>query len=335
MKKLFILHLVLVSSWLCAQIADIPFKEYIYENKGCNGFKYGDGSLLFIPNDAFCMEDGSACSGPIKIKYRELHTQTDMLVSGINMLLQRNGKDLILESAGMFEIKAECSGKPAKLCQGKSIQVRLKSRRNLRNLQGFIYDEKTTRWFDYGPVFDFSYNKSNPKEDYNNWGSAPRPTGDAAQIFDPEGVEGYVEIKGMMDELPDGYFQGMNIKELGIFNYDAVLHDENAVPMIPEFVVNTGEAIGPVVYVAYEGRNTLIRYTQDDFKERFVLLNTKGIKIFTKLKDGSYATLPANYFAAKNIKLMQGTNQKFILEKQPKKPKTKADLASITKISNT
>ncbi|MCD6069381.1 MAG: hypothetical protein K0S33_4207 [Bacteroidetes bacterium] len=336
MKKSLLPFLFFLSLQLSAQISNVPFMEYAYENKGCSGFKYGDGSLIFVPNDAFCMEDGSACNGAIKIKYREFHTQTDMLVSGLNMILSRGGKNLILESAGMFELRAECNGKPMKLCEGKSIQVRMKCRRNLPNLEGFVYDEKGKRWIDYDQVYDFSYNKANPKNDYNNWGNAPQ-NGDPIQVFEAgsDGMETYKELKNIANDLPDGYFKGMNLKTLGIFNYDGVIKDKDAIPMIPEFAVNTGEAIGETVYVAYAGRNTLVTYYASDFETNFVLLNTKGIKIFTKLKDGSYAILPEGFLDKANIKLMQGTKQKFVLEKQPKKPKTKAELAAVTKISNT
>lgn len=322
-----------------SQISNVPFMEYDYQSTGCTGFKYGTGSLIFVPGNAFCMEDGSACNGKIKIKYREFHSQTDMLVSGLNMLLQREGKDLILESVGMFELRAECDGKPAKLCDGKFIQVRMKCRRNLPNLQAFSYDEQQKRWIDYGQVYDFTYDKSKTNDEPNRWGNSPiNGGGDTVMVesFDGNGESNYQSVvEGMLPELPDGYFKGMNIRNIGIFNYDGVLNDKDAIPMIPEFVVNTGDAIGEVIYVAYAKRNTLITYYQSDFAERFVLLNTKGIKIFTKLKDGSYATLKEGGLDKSNIKLMQGTKQKFILEKQPIKPKTKEELAKVTKISNT
>lgn len=321
-----------------SQISNVPFMEYDYQSNGCTGFKYGTGSLIFIPGNAFCMEDGSACNGKIKIKYREFHSQTDMLVSGLNMLLQRDGKDLILESVGMFELRAECDGKPMKLCDDKVIQVRMKCKRNLPNLQAFSYDEKQNRWIDYGQVYDFSYDKNKPYAEPNRWGNSPINAADSVDVetFDPEGELSYQKVfASMMGELPDGYFKGMNIKNLGIFNYDGVLNDKDAIPIIPEFVVNTGDAIGELVYVAYAKRNTLITYYASDFAERFVLLNTKGIKIFTKLKDGSYATLKEGSLDKSNIKLMQGTKQKFILEKQPIRPKTKEELAKVAKISNT
>jgi hypothetical protein len=316
-----------------AQLENISFMEFEYQNKLCSGFKYGNGTLIFVPSDAFCFADGSSCQGKIKIKYREFHSQTDMLVANLNMLLNRGGKQYILESAGMFEVRAECDGKPMVLCEGKSIQVRMKCRRDLNNLEGFKYNESINRWEDCCKVYDFSYDSTAKTNDMKLWGTGAMDNSAEVYGIDVEGNE-FVDIKKMLGELPQGFFKGMNISSLGIYNYDKVIDDNLAIPMIPEFTVNTGDAIGESVFVAYENRNTLINYTQSDFAERFVLLNTKGIKIFSKLKDGSYATLKEGSLDKMNIKLMQNTKQSFILEKQPLKPKNKAELAKVTKISN-
>ncbi|HEY1038748.1 MAG TPA: hypothetical protein VGF30_05045 [Bacteroidia bacterium] len=347
MKILSTFALLFVFLGSRAQIGNVPFMEYIYQNSGCNGFKYGSGSLIFISANAFVMEDGSDCKGTIKVKYREFHSQTDMVASGLNMLLQRDGKDHLLESAGMFEIRAECNGKPMKMSVGATIQVRMNCRRTLPNLQAFIYDEKLNRWMDYGKVYDFSYDQDSPKKDDALFGSndvtntVERGDGDGmVEMVDSAGNVIYVQPdesywRGFDDkQMPDGYFKGMNLKQLGIFNYDGVIDNKDAVQMIPEFVVNTGEPIGDRIFVAYAKKNTVVYYYPDNFAEKFVLLNTKGIKIFTKLKDGSYATLKEGSLDKANIKLMKGTKQKFVLEKQPIKPKTKEELASVTKINN-
>ncbi len=342
MKILTTIALIFVFFAGKAQIPNVSFMEYNYQTNSCNGFKYGSGSLIFIPANAFVMEDGSACQGSIKVKYREFHTQTDMVVAGLNMLLSRGGKDYILESAGMFELRAECNGKPMKLADGANIQVRMICRRNVKNVEAFVYDEKQRKWLDNGKVYDFSYSQQKPKNDNALWGASGVPSGGTDSVMvetvdgDGNGVyQTMAEAYGFDDKvLPDGFFQGMNLKTLGFFNYDGVIKDIDAVPMIPEFVVNTGDAIDGIVFVAYPSKNSVVTYYKDDFAERFVLLNTKGIKIFTKLKDGSFATLKEGTLDKANIKLMKGTKQKFVLEKQPIKPKTKEELASVTKINN-
>ncbi len=343
MKILTTILLLLAFMGIKAQIPNVSFMEYTYQSNTCNGFKYGSGSLIFIPADAFVMEDGSACKGTIKVKYREFHTQADMVVAGLNMLLKRNAKDYVLESAGMFELRAECNGKQMRLADGVTIQVRMICRRRVKNVEAFVYDEKQRRWLDNGKVYDFSYSQQKPKNDDALWGSSGvvNGGGDSVQVenVDAETGQPYVVTMASMygfdeKQLPDGFFQGMDVKTLGFYNYDGVINDIDAIPMVPEFVVNTGEAMGETIYVAYPSKNSVVSYYADDFAERFVLLNTKGIKIFTKLKDGSFATLKEGFLDKANIKLMKGTKQKFVLDKQPIKPKTKDELASVTKISN-
>lgn len=314
--------------------------QFEYNNSTCNGYQFTSGSFIFIPENAFCFEDGTLCSDKVIIKYREFHTQVDILVAGLNMLAKINGKDATLESIGMFEIKAECKGKPVDLCNGKSVQVRMKCIRNLPNVSAYKYDEIQKRWNVSGKVFDFSFDNDKPYAENNRWGNTPvNPIDSADQemVDEKTGETLIVRVFGpgyIRYPIYDGIFKAMNVQSMGTYNYDGVINDKDAIPMIPEFVINTGEPIGENVYVAYENRNTLVNYNQSDFAERFVLLNTKGIKMFTILKDGSYAVLKPGSLNNVDIKAMKGTKQKFVLEKKPKIPKTKDEIASSTGISN-
>ncbi|MFL5752351.1 MAG: hypothetical protein ACJ76F_03015 [Bacteroidia bacterium] len=339
MKKIFLLFSVISACNVIAQVKDnVPFMEYTYQNGSCNGFKYGTGSLIFIPDNAFCMMDGSACKGTIKVKYREYHSQIDMLVAKLNMFLDKNGKRSMLESAGMFEIAAECNGKPMQLCDGKSIQVRMNCRRNLPDLNAYIYDRKKNLWTEADTkVYDFSYQRDNNNRNNSAlWGSPATSgiSGDSVMEsgVDPEGMEVVRVVTTAVLQLPEGFFKGMNIKSLGIYNYDRVIKEENAIPMIPEFVLSTGEKLNQVVYVAYESTNSLIYYSPDDFAERFVLLNLKGIRMFTMFKDGSVACINQDVIDKMNLENLRGKKFTFTLEKQPKKPVSKEELAKATKL---
>lgn len=335
MKK-FLLLLSFLPVLLTAQVTgmDVPFAEYQYDASTCNGFRHPTGSLIFIPADAFVMEDGSACRGKITIKYRELHTRADMLVSGVNMILLRDGKRRMLESMGMFEIRAECNGKPMKLANGKYVQVRMYCFRDIGKIESFIYDKEKRYWLDAGiPVTDFSYKANdNNANNVKLWGSTQVPGQTIAN--DSAGLEevSYKTIVNILGKLPEGYFKGMNIKTMGIYNYDAVIKDEKAIPFKPVFAVNTGDGIVYPIYVAYEKKNTLIQYWEDDFAERFVLLPEKGIKIFAVLKDGAVALVKPEEMNKLNIPNLKGKEFKFTLEKQPVKPKDKAALAEATRI---
>jgi hypothetical protein len=322
-----------------SQIKNIQFTEYEYFNSNCNGYKYNTGTFFYVPENAFCFDDGTSCKEKITIKYREFHTQVDMLVAGINMIAKLNGKDAILESVGMFEIKAECKGKPVNLCNGKSIQVRMKCNRNLPNIAAYKYDEKLNWWNYNGQVYDFSFDNKKPYEEPNRWGNGPINGIDSVDAIRVDSMGNEVMVRSIAsgyinNPITEGIFKAMNVQSMGIYNYDCVINDKDAVPMIPEFVLNNGEPVVEQIYVAYESRNTLVNYYKDDLSERFVLLNIKGIKIFTILNDGSYAVLKPGSLDNLNLLAMKGTKQKFILEKKPKLPKTKEDVSKLAGISN-
>lgn len=339
MKKLLPLFLFPVCMLAQIKEMDVPFTEYVYESNSCNGYKHFTGSFIFIPADAFVTEDGSACKGKVTLRYREIKNRVDMLASGVNMILMRNNKRKMLESAGMFEIKADCNGKAMKLAPGKTIQVRMNCLKELKNLQAFIYDYDQKCWLDVNTeVYDFSFKKGdNNKDNVKLWGSGSVNT-NTVPVFDPEtsGVNWdslrQVEITNMVGKLPEGYMKGMNIKTLGFYNYDAVIKDEAAIPVLAKFKLNTGEDVTEKVYVAYQKKNMLIYYTPEDMKERFVLLPEKGIRIFTLFADGTTAVMKEGELDKMNLANLKGKEFTFTLIKQAEKPKDKLALAESLKI---
>jgi len=327
MKQIFLLFLVM-PLFFFAQKDRIPYKIFNYDSRTCNGYQHSSGSLIFIPTDAFELEGGETCAEKITIKYREFHSQMDMFYGGMNMLLNQDGKYRLLESVGMFEIQAWCGNKRLVLKEGKSIQVRMKTRRNLDNLKSFVYDTIKNTWSEYqSRVVDFSYLKDNNKKDSSSvWGPA-----DVNNNADREVNLEIAEMEGYKVQLPEGYFKGMDLKKLGIFNYDGVIKDSLAIPMVPEFfVVQDGSKIDQKVYVVYETKNTLVYYTPDQFKELFVLLNVKGIRMFTQYKDGSVACLKPGQLDNTDLETFRGKAAIFNLEKQPLKPKSEKELAKAT-----
>lgn len=330
MKNIFCC-LFLFPVLLFSQQKEIPFKTYTLHPIACSGFQASSGSLLFIPPDAFQTESGDPCGGKITIKYREFHSQTDMYYSGLNMLYENSGKYQILESAGMFEIEAWCGDKRLSLKEGKSIQVRMKARRNLPGLEAFIYDTIKNTWSKYeSPIIDFSFtDKNNNADNTDLWGSPKVSV--ATATWDPEMSGGVFQPGDLLPKLPEGYFKGMNIKKMGIFNYDGVIKDSLAVPMIPDFFVKVDNApLYPKVFVSYEGRNSLVYYFPADFKERFVLLKVKGIRIFTEFKDGTIACTAEGELNKLDLESYRNKKISIGLEKQPMKPKSEKELAALT-----
>jgi hypothetical protein len=332
MKKLLLL-IALVPFFSRAQDGEIPFKTYTVNPDFCRGFQTTTGSFIFIPDNAFEAEDGSMCSEKIIIKYREFHSQTDMFYSRLNMIWDDNGKRRILESVGMFEIQAWCGSKKLLLKEGKQIQIRMKTRRDLNGLMSFIYNDKKNMWTSYAaPVVDFSFReKQNNTDSLSYWGNSRTVTDNGAVMWDPEMGSEVMVFNEVARRMPEGFFKGMNLKNLGIFNYDGVIKDSLAVPMQPElFVRNEATPFQAKLYVIYPNRNTLVYYTPEDFKEHFVLLNVKGIKMFTEFTDGSFGLTKDDEINQLSIAGLKGKTVKFIFDKVPGKPKNEKELANKT-----
>ena len=206
MRSSFLL-LLFLPFFFPAQENGIAFKTFTISPDLCRGLRAPSGSLIFIPANAFIMEDGSPCSGPVTVKYREFHSQTDMYYSGLNMLWEENGKYRILESVGMFEIQAWCGNQPLKLKEDKSVQVRMKTRRDLPQLFSFIYDKNKNTWSKYSStVSDFSYFKDRNKADsINYWGGGRTASDGGAAMWDIE-MDGERVLQSTVQKLPEGFF---------------------------------------------------------------------------------------------------------------------------------
>lgn len=208
----------------------------------------------------------------------------------------------------------------------------MKTRRNIADLKSFIYDSKKNVWNKYeGPVFDFSYFEKNSKADSTSlWGSGKVSA--ATATWDPEmNGERVFQPGDYAAKLPEGFFKGMNIKNMGIFNYDGVIKDSLAVPMVPQLALRpTDTPFESRIFVTYEGRNTLVYYYPDDFKERFVLLKVKGIKVFTEFKDGSLACTKEGEIDKLDLEALRNKTIKINFDKVPTKPKSEKELAAAT-----
>lgn len=322
---------LLAFSFVSAQNREIAFKSYTINNGFCKGIQTHFGSLLFIPDNAFVNDKGETCTQNITIKYREFHSQLDMFYSGLNMIWMDGSKRYLLESVGMFEIEAWCGDQRLKLRENKQIQVRMKTRRDLKGLFSFIYNRQKNCWIKYdSPVVDFSFfDKKNNADSVSLWGSA-RVTAASGTVI-VETSDGVYNPVTYFNTFPEGFFKGMNIKEMGIFNYDGVIKDSLAVPMQPEMLVRESKArIEQKIYVTYPNRNTLIYYYPEDLKENFVLLNVKGIRLFTENKDGSFAVTKEEEVNLMVLESFRDKKVSFLFDKMPAKPKNEKELTGIT-----
>lgn len=350
MKKLFLYSLavaLLSPMFGLAQlrIPKTPFMPFRFSSEQCKGLVYPSGSRIYVPKNAFVLKkDNTPYSGEVVLKYREYRDRWDFVSNELSL----NTDDHFLESAGMFEIRAETPGaEPLELRRGKQIQVRFANPAPVEDLKSWFWDEERRVWVEqpFTPI-----DITNKQEDESDkWGKAP-----AADI-DPEGglTEEELSLSFGEDEwggrwgdwsgwgkISEGekrrseVFKAMNIDKMGLRNYDALLKDERAVPVLAEFeVTNAPDSTIQKIYVVYEKTNSVVYYhaRKNEVVKNFRLLDEE-YKIFCIFGDGSVAKLPDT--ERKNGEALQALADKrhtFRLLHEPRVPETKEQLRQLTR----
>lgn len=104
----------------------IPFTYYTIDPDQGGSFKTERGTKVSFPASAFTYEDGSQVTEPVNIQFREYHSASEILLSGICMTAKNeNGETFPFESAGMFDINGTCGDKKIKIAEGKTAQIQL------------------------------------------------------------------------------------------------------------------------------------------------------------------------------------------------------------------
>jgi hypothetical protein len=328
-----------------AGIPEIPYTTFKYTPATCQNLNSPSGSQIFIPEHAFVAEDGSVCDENITIKYREFHSQADMVIGNIPMNFMQGKIEHQLESAGMFEIYADCDGTPLKLAPNKKINIRFASRQEIGGMSAFYFQNGGWRLLTT-PVVDMG---SDPGNRYNQalWGDAPPQVNIGSQ--NPEGGWGeeyYISMDTYpwvgIDSVIYGYapvikppvrFMGMDIAAMGLYNYDRTLSDSNSIPFVADFKLKgKKESLTSKVYVTYSGINTVVYFTPEEWSEKFSLLARKDIKMFCMLPDGRVAVLQPADLEKLDIRKLKGKKHTFELEVGNIKPETKDQLASVAGI---
>ncbi len=121
------------------------FQEFRYSKSKGTKINLSTGTEIRIPSHAFQTLSGGEVKGAIKILYREFHSVSDIMLSGISMIFEDEGEQKDFESAGMFEIRANSNGETLELKPGKEIEVDLASYKK-GNFNQYVLDEKTEKW---------------------------------------------------------------------------------------------------------------------------------------------------------------------------------------------
>ena len=107
---------------------DVPFQKFSVSPAEGTTLKMDNGSSIEIPADAFVNEAGEPVNEPVELQYREFHNAAEIVASGIPMsVMQEDGSEAWMQTAGMFEIKAYADNQEVQLADNKAITVNMAS----------------------------------------------------------------------------------------------------------------------------------------------------------------------------------------------------------------
>ncbi|MGH1334999.1 MAG: hypothetical protein ACRBFS_02650 [Aureispira sp.] len=115
-------------------------------------FTLASGTVVTVPANALIDATGQLVKGQATIKYREYHDATSVVLSGIPMDYSSNKQKHHFQTAGMFDIVGEQTGKPLSIKAGSGIRVDLASFEEESNYNLFaLHQEKGWQFVDYVP----------------------------------------------------------------------------------------------------------------------------------------------------------------------------------------
>lgn len=113
-------------------------------------FTLPGGSRLDVPANAFVHEDGTPVLEPISVRYREFHEAAAIIASGIPMRVKgEDDEEGWLQTAGMFEFRAQSEGRPVQVAEDKSVELDFASRVD-GDYDFWAFDEEAGNWDNLG-----------------------------------------------------------------------------------------------------------------------------------------------------------------------------------------
>ncbi len=317
------------------KIPETPFTEYRFNAAECKLIQHHQ-SRIFIPPFAF-FQDGKLYQGDVVLKYREFVDQLDLILNNIPMAYQENGKQHVLESAGMFEFLAYGNGKLLSFAPAKKAQVQLATAFNMTGGETFILNRQTNTWRKDIPFASLSESNREIGDDPNAlwpenvWNDAVNND----EIFDSSGNTNVAMSSSnsntlSFETLSNQAFKTLNVDKMEVYNCDKILTEET-IPILADFnLQGFKQALHSPVYVVYKNRNAVLTYFPEQFKSDFKLIANEDFTIFTFSMDGKIAVLDNAFAANFDAKNYRNKTVLFPLKVFAKAPNTKEELAKIT-----
>lgn len=129
---------------------DVAFRTFEVPANEAKVIELENGTSIEIPANAFVDVNGNPVTEDIELRYREFHDAAAVLASGIPMkVMQADGQEAYMQTAGMFEINAYVAELPVQLAENKEIMVNMAS-----NVEGdydfWNYDSQAGKWINAG-----------------------------------------------------------------------------------------------------------------------------------------------------------------------------------------
>jgi hypothetical protein len=135
------------------KVVDIPIKGFetqftdiVIDTQKDSVYTLDNTTSIYIQKGSILDSLGNVITEPITIKFRQFDDASAIYMSGLPMEYNAGSENMVLQTAGMFEIRAKYKGSLVKIDSRKPIRVDIGSLYN-NNRQGFFkLDDKTGEW---------------------------------------------------------------------------------------------------------------------------------------------------------------------------------------------
>lgn len=125
---------------------NVPYTSYKVKAEQGATIRHKSNSKIVIPKRAFVNKQGQDIVGEVEIRYREFHTQADIIAAGIPMGYDSAGVKSQLESAGMLDIRGYQNNEPVFIKPKHTITIEFASRYPEDRYNMYVLDTIARNW---------------------------------------------------------------------------------------------------------------------------------------------------------------------------------------------
>lgn len=125
---------------------EVPSQTFTVSANKQDTVRMQNGTRIIFPENAFVDQHGNPVTGEVSIEWKEFHSLTDILLSGIPMSYDSAGVAYDFQSGGMFDIDGSQNNNTIEIAEGKSVQVDLMSMKDTPCYNFYELNETTGEW---------------------------------------------------------------------------------------------------------------------------------------------------------------------------------------------